>query len=96
MTVIVFSKVNKQSMTHNAISKRSKKAVKGFTGDIDLDRWEVKRNVWNTKDLNTIKNCIRKIEEKINPSDYALRGYINQMMLPEDKLTKGCLNNVYK
>ena len=41
-------------MTNNAITKRTKKAVKGYRGDIDLHRWEVKRKFWNTKDLNTM------------------------------------------
>ena len=60
------SRMNKKSMTHNAISKRTKKAVKGFTGDIDLDRWEVKRNVWNSKDINTIKIVLEKSMKKLN------------------------------
>ena len=90
------SKVKKLSMTNNAITKRTKKAVKGYRGDIDLHRWEVKRKFWNPKDLNTMKNCIRKIEDQVKPSDYALRGDINRMMIPGDKLSKGCQKNVKK
>lgn len=67
------------------------KKIKLSNSDLDIHRWEVRRNIWDKKDLNTLKNCIRKMDQVIEPKDYALRGDNNRLMLPGNMLTKGCV-----
>ena len=67
------------------------KKLKVGGSDLDLHRWEVRRNNWDKKDLNTLKNCIRKIDQVIEPKDYSLRGDKKRLMFPGDILTKVCV-----
>ena len=87
------SKTIEKSMTNNAISKRSKKKVRVDYGIITKHRWTIRRNMWSKTKLDTVRKFLDKLNKKNLPQDYALRGDLNRMMLPQSLLSKSFIRS---
>ena len=85
------SKVIKKSMTNDAVSKRNRKKTTVNYGIITKHGWTIWRNMWCKKKINTVKKFLDKLNKNVEPKEYALRGDLNRMALPQSLLSKSCI-----
>ena len=79
------------SMTNNAISKKSKSKVRVNKGLLSKHRWTIQRNKWSPKQVNTVRKFLAQVEKNIDAYPYSLRGDLNRLLIPEDMLSKTCV-----
>ena len=80
-------------MTSNAISRRIKRKVKNINGYLVKNRWTIHNNIWNKTDLATVRGYLTKLDGRVNPKDYALRGDIKRMAIPQQSLSNKSIQN---